>query len=434
MKSWLLGFVVLIAAACGGGAPDVGEGTATTSTSLLGEEALASSVSSDACALSDPWEMVETAFVGTVTDIDVRVNEGRQFELEERGLDVAAAEWPWVTFEVESWFTNDYGTRFSMWSPGFEGAVGETWQIAGALYWVNEQSGEVFSCLSVPEAESDLSAWEDRFGGSIVAGTDTPENPADPAVLAEIDANRRIWESKRPESYTAIVTVFADRQPTNACGGSTSVRLVVENGDLTEAVDLRRLCRVSDLDFVYTVEDVFSVATEAAGAVEGEIVFDEDYGFVTGFSAFDRSIEVNASVNLLAETAAPASLGTEASLAAVDDALRRWDAADIDSYTMTLDVECFCTIGGSYEVTVVDGRVETIRRLDDLNGPPQSDSFDFTVEGLLASLTSWSGATPDSVIAGFHELGYPVDIHIDAITNAVDDELTLFVKHLEPNE
>jgi hypothetical protein len=425
--------MVLLAAACGGNAPDVGEGTVTP-TSLEGEEALASSVSSDACAPSDPWEMVETAFVGTVTDIEVRVNEGRHFELEERGLDVAAAEWPWVTFHVRSWFTNDYGTQFSMWAPGFEGAVGETWQIAGALYWVVEQSGEVFSCLSVPESEADLSAWEERFGGSIVAGTGTPETPADPAVLAKIDANRQLWESNRPKSYTAIVTVFTDRPPRDACGESTSVRLVVENGDLIEAVDLRRLCRVSDLDVVYTVEDVFSVATEAAGAVEGEIIYDEDYGFISGFSAFDRSIEVNASVNLLTETAAPASLGTEASLTAADNALRRWDTADIDSYTMTLDVECFCTIGGSFEVTVFNGTVETIRTLDDLNGPPQSDSFDLTVEGLLGSLTSWSGNTPDSAITGFHELGYPVDIHIDAITNAIDDELTLFVRHLEPSE
>lgn len=33
------------------------------------------------------------------------------------------------------------------------------------------------------------------------------------------------------------------------------------------------------------------------------------------------------------------------------------------------------------------GAETTYRVLDDLNGPPQSDSFDFTVEGLLGSLT-----------------------------------------------
>jgi len=179
--------VVLVAAACGGGSPNVGEVTATSSFEY--DKASASSVSSDACALSDPWEMVETAFVGTIAEVEMRVNEGRQFELEERGLDVTAAKWPWVTFEVESWFTNDYGTRFSMWAPEFEGTVGETWQIDGALYTVDEQSGEVFPCVSVPQSESDLSAWDERFGGSIVAGANTPESPGDPAVLAEIEAN-----------------------------------------------------------------------------------------------------------------------------------------------------------------------------------------------------------------------------------------------------
>lgn len=432
MRSQLLCVVVLVVAACGSGSPNTGEVTATSS--FENDEAVPSSVSSDACALSDPWEMAETAFVGTVTDVEVRVNEGRQFELEERGLEATAAEWPWVTFEVESWFTNDYGKRFSMWAPEFEGTVGERWQIAGALYAVDEQSGEVFPCVSVPQSESELSAWEERFGGSIVAGSNTPENPGDPAVLAEIDAKRVLWENNRPKSYTAILTVFDDRQPQDSCGESSSVRVVVEDGEMVEAVDLRRLCRVSDLDDVYTVEDVFSVATDTAGAVEGDILYDQDYGFITGFYAHDRSVEVSASVRLIAATAAPASLGTEESLAAIEDALMRWNAAGIDSYTMTLDVECFCTTFGSYEVTVANGAVDTIRRLDDQNEPPEPDPFDFTVEGLLGSITSWSGVEPDSVVAGFHELGYPVDIHIDAITNAVDDELTLFVRHLEPTD
>lgn len=420
---------LLVAAACGGGSPS---GDVTATSAFQGDEAVPSSVSLEACALSDPWEMVETAFVGTVSEVEVRVNERRQFELEERGIEATAAEWPWVTFEVEAWFTNDYGTRFSMWAPEFKGTVGEAWQIAGALYSVDEQSGEVFPCVSVPESDDELSAWEERFGGSIAAGTNTPENPGDPAVLAEIDENRQLWQSQRPENYTAIVDVYDDRQPQDACGNSTSVRLVVENGTVIEAVDLRRLCRVDDLENIYTVEDVFSLATGAAGAVEGEISYDDAYGFITGFYAYDRSIEASASVRLVTTTAAPASLGTEESLAAIEDAAMRWEAAGVDLYTMTLDVQCFCTTFGTYEVTVVNGEVETIQRLDDQGELPEPDPFEFTVEGLLSSVTTWSGEDPDSVVAGFHELGYPTDLHIDPIANAIDDELTLFVRHLEP--
>ena len=51
---------------------------------------------------------------------------------------LAGREWPWASFEVDGWYTKDFGTGFSMWAPGFASRAGERWQIAGALYVVDE--------------------------------------------------------------------------------------------------------------------------------------------------------------------------------------------------------------------------------------------------------------------------------------------------------
>ena len=430
--------LLLVVVACGGDqvGADSAAGSTTTTVEPTGP-ADSPSVSSDACGLVDPWGTVETAFVGIVASVETRVNEQRQFELEERGLDPVVGEWPWVTFEVDRWFTTDFGTTFSMWAPGFEGSPGESWQIAGALYWVvDEQSGEVFSCLSQLASESEATEWEDRFGGSVAAGSGSAETPADPDLLAEIEENRQLWDSRHPESYTAIVSTFRGRQPVEECGGSSSVRVVVEEGEPVEAVDLRRLCRVSDPADAYTVEDTFDLAVEAAGALEGDVVFDEKYGFIRGFYASDRSIEASAAVDLLADTAVPVILGTEGSLAAAEEARTRWDESAVDSYTMDVEIQCFCAMAGNFEVTVNNGEVEEMRKLDGLDDVVQPDTpaFELTVEWLLGSITAWSSSTPDSVVAGFHEAGYPVDIHIDVMENVIDDELTVLVRRFSPTD
>ena len=77
--------------------------------------------------------MVETAFEGTVTAIDPEAPGALGDTLQ------------MVTFDVTQWYTNDYGTTFSIWAPNFAGAVGEPWLIAGALYaTLGQQSGESF--------------------------------------------------------------------------------------------------------------------------------------------------------------------------------------------------------------------------------------------------------------------------------------------------
>ncbi len=113
-------------------------------------------VSVTACKQSDPWTMMETAFEGTVTAFDP---EGAPHI--EGGRDTLH----WVTFEVSNWYTNDYGTSFTIWAPNFDGRNGEDWLIAGALYpTLDQQSGEVFPCLATPATDLAREKWERRLG------------------------------------------------------------------------------------------------------------------------------------------------------------------------------------------------------------------------------------------------------------------------------
>ena len=130
--------VSLVVASCGGADGTESNSTPTTAVApgdTLGEPG---SPSVEACGLSDPWGMVETAFVGTVAAVTTRDR------ISQEAIDGRAAsggEWPWVSFEVDGWYTKDFGTDFSMWAPGFAGRVGERWQIAGALYFVDGEVG-----------------------------------------------------------------------------------------------------------------------------------------------------------------------------------------------------------------------------------------------------------------------------------------------------
>ncbi len=440
--------VVLVTAACGSPqAPNTIPAAPVSSAPVVGEPPLSDvrTPSVDACGLSDPWSMVETAFVGTVTAIEVRTNEGRDFTRREMGLDPVGERWPWVTFAVDRWYTHDFGTTFSMWAPGFSATIGDEWLIAGALYWVvgesyqvSEQSGEVFACLSMPATSPDMTSWDSRYGGSVQAGSGTPEQAGDPAVLAGLAAHRAVWETQAPDDYTAVVSVSDSRTVrSNECGAFGLIRVVVEGAAVVQAVDLRSDCVVTDLSTVTGIGDLFDIAAETAGALQAPIVYDPEYGYVRSFDASDRSVEVSAGADMIVTAAVRAFVGADDVFAGAEAALTRWEAAGITSYVSDVEVDCLCFISGRYQVAVTDGTVEAVQGTDgpvDLTEPGFS-SFDFSVEGLFNTLSVWSGDRPEAVVAGFDpDLGHPIDLRIDPVVDMFDDELTIIVRGLTPDE
>ena len=431
----------LVVAACG-----AGPGTAGTTTDNPGTTMAPDPVttirselvpgSTAACASTDPWESVETAFKGTISSVETRPNPDRVGLFEELDKLAPSEGWPWVTFEVSAWFTQDLGTTFSMWAPGFTGAPGEEWLVAGSLYGVSfaGQSGEVFPCVSEaagPEAEGE---WIERHGEPVVAGAGTPEQPGDPEIMAQIEGQRAIWEAAGIDDYTVVVNVYdaSVEMFDSSCAVGASTRIVVRAGQPVQAIDLRRFCEVDDMGGLPMVEDLFDLAIANAGALQEPINFDPVLGYIRYFYANDRSTDIGATIEMLEPRPIPAVNGSEPALAEGAEALARWDAAGIRDYSFDVDVICFCTISGRFHVVVKDGTPAEVT-MEDGNAVDieHFDFFEFTIPGVFALIEEWNGgASPDDVVAAFDpELGYPVDIRIDAISEAVDDEVTVVISN-----
>ena len=429
---------LLIVAACG--APlEAGDQPSTTTASPLAapEEPAMEIISATACKEADPWTMVETAFEGTVTAIEPQVNPDRQFAAEEAGVTLGEETWQWVSFEVASWYTTDYGVAFSMWAPNFEGEVGEGWLIGGALYGsMGQQSGEVFPCVSEPTTDDARDSWAVRFGAPVPAGAGVPEMEADPNLVAEIEAQQAKWDSAEIDDYTAAITLYEGFGFDDTCGSNSATRVTVVDGVVTQALDTMRFCVIEDLAHVPTIDQMFATALASAGAITDPIEYDNDLGFIRSFYASDRSVEVSGYVEMFQPGVVEAVMGTEQSLAAAEAALATWEAAVIEDYSYTLNVLCFCTISGQFQVTVADGEVVEVISPEtgqvDLESPDNFMTYD--VDGLFALIEDWGGGeAPDEMLATFDPaLGYPLEVRIDHITNAIDDELNFFVTDFQP--
>ena len=385
-------------------------------------------VSVTACRQSDPWRMVETAFEGVVTAISP---EGTPH------VAGGADTFHWITFEVSEWYTTDYGTVFSMWAPNFDGTIGESWLIAGALYYtLNQQSGEVFPCAATPANDSARAVWRGRLGSPVPAGSGTPEAAPDPAIVAQIEEQRAIWETAAIADYTAVISSYQrTEQTSNECGASgAQIRVTVEDGVATKAIDVGRLCTLDDPSTVLLIDDLFDLALVNAGAISDPIEFDPDLGYIRSFSASDRSVETSAYVGMLQPRVIEAVFGTDEVREATATAMVTWDEAGIDNYTYQLDVICFCiTISGRFQVTVENGEVVEVSSDTspvDLESPDNFMTYD--IEGLFKLMGQWGGQSPDAMLASFDlELGYPMEVRIDSMLNADDDELTFFVSDFQ---
>ena len=435
-----LASVLLLLAGCAtpvdsGDEPTVST-TATTTPLAPPEEPAVEIISVTACKQSDPWTMVETAFEGTVIAIEPQVNPDRQTVAEETGVTLGEETWQWISFEVSSWFTTDFGTEFSMWAPNFEGEVGES--LADRWRPLRKHGPTirrgVSLCVGGGDGRAPGKPGAIDSARPVAAGAGVPEAEPDPELVAEIEEHQAQWLAAGIDDYTAVISLYEGSGFSDSCGSNSPIRVTVVDGVVTQAFDVMRFCAVDDLSTAPTIDQVFIAALAAAGAITEPVEYDADLGFIRSFYASDRSIEVSAYVEMFQSGVTEADLGTEPSMAAAETALSTWNAGGIDDYTYTLDVICFCTISGRFQVTVADGEVVEVTSAEtgavDLESPDNFMTYD--VEGLFALIGDWGGQTADNMLAAFDpELGYPVEIRIDSITNAIDDELTFFVSDFE---
>ena len=395
----LVGFV-LVAVACGASSEVV-------STDAVGAPGEIPSVeqyrdtASEFCDGSNDV-IIELAFLATVDSV-------------EPVGDVA-----WVSFEIDRWYTYDIGTTLSLWADGFDGTAGDRWLVAASRYQVNGgASGDVFVCASGPETAELVAEWDDTYDGSVVAGAGVAETEPDPEVLAAIDEAAEVWQANRPETYTAAFTAVGRATDFRACG-SGDVRVVVDGGEVIQAHDLSNHCEVP-ADQVGSLDDLFTTARGAAGALQDELIIDDTYGFLQGFYAVDRAVEVEIWVGSFVEGAFPLSTDVEADLAT---ARQQWADSAVTDYTAVVEARCFCDDVGPWDITVAGGQLVDA-------APPIEEQTVVTVDQILDQIEANLDA--DHIEVAFHPtLGYPVEARIDPEVEVSDEETDFFISALTP--
>lgn len=100
---------------------------------------------------------------------------------------------------------------------------------------------------------------------------------------------------------------------------------------------------------------------------------------------------------------------------------RRWQDSKPDSYRMTVKLECFCLMAGTWEITVTDGSVEGHMLRDTRGWVADADTP--TIDRLYEWATNKADTFPDAQIeATIDKRGVPWGVDLDA-PDVVDEEL-----------
>lgn len=138
---------------------------------------------------------------------------------------------------------------------------------------------------------------------------------------------------------------------------------------------------------------------------------------------------------LLSACGAAVSAGSGSAL---DQNRAKWEAQNINHYRYTLVVTCFCIFAGA-EVTyeVQNGQVvnQTVqphpdRQIDTAEIEEFYQQYN-TIEKVFDFLEQASNEADEVTVEYDATYGYPTEISVDNIKEAIDDELYLSLKNLE---
>lgn len=123
----------------------------------------------------------------------------------------------------------------------------------------------------------------------------------------------------------------------------------------------------------------------------------------------------------------------------LDQNLDKWQNANISHYRYSLSLGCFCAFRNTMPLTIEVRNGEVIS-ITDVKGALISvddPNYEFfqqyaTIERLFSALQADLAGEADEVTVTYEPLyGFPVEIAIDRIKQAVDDELYIQVSHFE---
>lgn len=154
------------------------EATATTS-ETCGADAAASKLAE-----------AQFAFVGSVAAVEEQVHPWTTDPENPDRADVAETT-RWVRFDVERWYTTDWGTSFSVWAPTFAMQAGERFAVGGDAYHTevpdfSGQSGEVEVCALLARSESTPADWDNFFGEGAPPSNEDPDSGIEPEAATGV--------------------------------------------------------------------------------------------------------------------------------------------------------------------------------------------------------------------------------------------------------
>jgi hypothetical protein len=349
----------------------------------------------------------------------------------ESGDDVSVGEiWPWTTFEVHAWFTADNGPTISVWTAGLEVEVGERWLIAGSAFATPEglgdhfdQSGMAAACASREYSQPVAAEWEALFGGTVSPGSNEPENEPDPAVVAEVESRRRVWEQAGLDGYTfSGFGYFGDESFSSECPADGRLRIVVEAGEIRQAINSTETCTIpTDTEGLWTIDDMFDIAALVSGTEEWNIEWAEDWSYPRSVYGYDRSFEGEMYVAQFHPKPITAHFGNDLADALLQ-ARAVWESRAVNGYTITIAVDCFCPpeIVSPVTVMVTDGQVVKALQNGREVEPDSLELSPLTIEELF----ELSDRPTGNVVVGFDpEYGFPTDIYDEGERNTIDDEI-----------
>ena len=379
----------------------------------------------------DTFVDAQFAFVGTVEDVR---GEILPWDVDPENPDRPDDPEPtrWVTFAVDGWYTDDWGTEFSVWMPLHDAIVADRLAVGGDARFVSidgfsGQSGEVEFCTPAGEPGDEvLGAWNAFFGPPIDAGAALPEGEPAMEDLDAIEAAETAWETVAGDSYSYVFSMY-DRNDRSPCPSPTLRVVLTPTGTDATSIDSPRFSCEREIGEVATIAELFALARQVAGATDFDFRSNLAEGIVMSFYASDRSVEVHVNVQRFSPSTAPTVVGWDAVSAAAEEARALWSSAPADRTTSI-------RIGGGerahYDLTTteVDGRVTAVR-----NGAESIDPESltqpwspFTVDGVFALIDELNGE--GHVVAVFDpESGVPTDLYFDPVPEAIDDELSLRV-------
>ena len=259
----------------------------------------------------------------------------------------------------------------------------------------------------------------------------------DPEAAAKaLVANRAKWEVENLTTYWMEMSLNADGAGRESlCGWNGLIVVQIVDDRVTSAIDRFSGCTVDTEDpesVPVSVDHLFELIENAGDAEVVEVDYDPTRGY-------PRSIFVDGDgwffdVSVMSLTIGEADTSrADAVLDELEAQREIWKSAGISSYTMTVQLDCFCPeeFRGPFVVTVVDGEIDAIT----WKGGPVSEFVDeslMTVEGLFEAVED--NAHADAIAVTYAPLGHPSAIQIDPSFTTMDEELGVRVLDLMVDE